>query len=60
MPSVPANTFLQAASLTCADCGEHFVPRRLGDGVEELCDTCYTHRFERHERHDQRLDRRVA
>jgi hypothetical protein len=60
MPSAPASLFLQAPSLTCADCGEHFVPRRLGDGVEELCDACYRYRLEARERRDERLQKRVA
>jgi formylmethanofuran dehydrogenase subunit E len=60
MPTVPANQFLQASSLTCADCGENFVPRRLGDGVEVLCDACYRNRIELRDRRDERLEKRVA
>lgn len=31
--------------LVCADCGAHFRARRITDGVEEICDTCYEVRF---------------
>jgi hypothetical protein len=31
---------------TCAECGRTFRPLRLGDGTEELCDTCYEAQFE--------------
>ncbi len=30
----------------CTDCGQVFEPRRVGDGAEELCDTCYEARFQ--------------
>jgi formylmethanofuran dehydrogenase subunit E len=60
MPTAPANPFLQASSLICADCGENFVPRRLGDGVEVLCDACYRDRIDLGARYDERLHKRVA
>lgn len=31
--------------LVCTDCGVHFRARRVTDGVEEVCDTCYEARF---------------
>jgi hypothetical protein len=31
--------------LVCRDCGSLFRPRRVTDGVEELCDSCYEMRF---------------
>lgn len=31
--------------LSCSDCGASFRPRRVTDGVEELCDTCFEARF---------------
>lgn len=31
--------------LVCLDCGGSFRPRRVSDGVEELCDTCYEATF---------------
>lgn len=34
--------------LVCADCGLHFRARRVTDGVEEICDTCYEARFPTH------------
>lgn len=34
--------------LVCADCGMHFRARRVTDGVEEVCDSCYEVRFPTH------------
>lgn len=34
--------------LVCADCGMHFRARRVTDGVEEICDSCYEARFPTH------------
>lgn len=31
--------------LNCSECGTPFRPRRVTDGVEELCDACYDARF---------------
>lgn len=31
--------------LVCLDCGSSFTPRRVTDGVEELCDSCYEATF---------------
>ena len=30
----------------CPECGQLFRPRLIGDGVEELCDTCYEAQFQ--------------
>lgn len=35
----------RAPELVCADCGAQFRPRRITDGIEEICDSCYTARF---------------
>lgn len=35
----------RTGDLVCLDCGSAFTPRRVTDGVEELCDTCYEARF---------------
>lgn len=34
-----------ASELACIECGNSFMPRRVADGVEELCDACYQARF---------------
>jgi formylmethanofuran dehydrogenase subunit E len=60
MPFTPAHLDLQAAQLTCTECGETFEPRRIGDGVQELCDACYEDRFRTPQRREERLHRRVA
>jgi formylmethanofuran dehydrogenase subunit E len=60
MPFTPAHQHLQAPELVCADCGETFVPRRIGDGVEELCNACYEKRFAAPERREERFEKRVA
>ncbi len=60
MPSTPVLEHLQAAQLTCAECGATFVPRRVGDGVEELCDACYENHFVAREVHSEKLVKRVA
>lgn len=33
------------SELVCLECGNSFMPRRVTDGVEELCDICYEARF---------------
>ena len=35
----------RAPELVCADCGTQFRPRRVTDGIEEICDSCYSARF---------------
>lgn len=35
----------RSPELTCSECGASFRPRRVTDGVEELCDACYDKRF---------------
>lgn len=35
----------RAPDLICGDCGTSFRPRRITDGVEELCNSCYEARF---------------
>jgi hypothetical protein len=37
-----------ASELVCADCGLYFRARRVTDGVEEICDSCYEARFPTH------------
>lgn len=36
------------SELVCTDCGSRFRARRVTDGVEEICDTCYEARFPTH------------
>ncbi len=43
---IPLNRPHRPPELVCADCGQLFRPRRIGDGTEELCDRCYEVRFE--------------
>jgi hypothetical protein len=42
---VPQGRPSRAPELNCAECGAAFRPRRVTDGVEELCDDCYSARF---------------
>lgn len=35
----------RAPDLACGDCGRSFRPRRVTDGVEELCNSCYEARL---------------
>jgi hypothetical protein len=42
---LPADRSHRVAEVSCADCGQVFRPRRVGDGAEELCDPCYEARF---------------
>ena len=44
--SDPPNQFEQGPEQVCGQCGHSFRPRRVGDGVEELCDFCYDAEFE--------------
>ncbi|HKV29377.1 MAG TPA: hypothetical protein VJN90_14000 [Candidatus Acidoferrales bacterium] len=36
---------IRAPELVCTDCGTQFRARRVTDGVEEICDSCYSARF---------------
>ena len=42
---VPADRPHRPPELVCADCGQLFRARRIGDGTEELCDRCYEAQF---------------
>ncbi|MHB8485688.1 MAG: hypothetical protein ACYDCM_08160 [Candidatus Acidiferrales bacterium] len=35
----------RSPELVCADCSTQFRPRRVTDGIEEICDSCYSARF---------------
>lgn len=35
----------RSPELVCADCGAQFRARRITDGVEEVCDPCYSALF---------------
>ncbi len=43
---IPANRPRRRPGLVCTDCGQLFRPRRIGDGIEELCDLCYEAQFQ--------------
>ena len=43
--SLPGNDHENPEQI-CADCGQIFQPRSVGDGAEELCDTCYDAQFQ--------------
>ncbi len=36
----------QPAHQVCPECGQEFQPRDVGEGLDELCDTCYDAQFE--------------
>lgn len=40
---IPPN---QPSNQVCPECGQEFQPRLLGEGSEELCDTCYDAQFQ--------------
>jgi len=42
---IPSSRPNRCLSQICAECGQVFRPRRLGDGVEQLCDQCYEAQF---------------
>ncbi|MGB7023554.1 MAG: hypothetical protein WBD73_07120 [Candidatus Acidiferrales bacterium] len=42
---ITADRGTRAPELVCTDCGTRFRPRRITDGVEEICDSCYSTRF---------------
>ncbi len=43
---IPPNRPQRSPDLICAECGQTFRPRRVSDGVEEMCDLCYESQFE--------------
>ncbi len=43
---IPPNRTRRNPELVCADCGQLFRPRWIGDGAEELCDNCYEAQFQ--------------
>jgi hypothetical protein len=36
---------LVAREIICAECGRSFLPHRVGDGAELLCNACYDAQF---------------
>ena len=44
---IPPDRPRRGPERTCVECGGLFRPRRVADGVEELCDTCYQAQFQR-------------
>ena len=42
---IPVNRPRRLPDVVCADCGQLFRPRWIGDGAEELCNSCYEDRF---------------
>jgi hypothetical protein len=42
----PPGANLENSEQPCPECGQPFRPRLVGDGVDELCDTCYDAQFE--------------
>jgi hypothetical protein len=45
---VPQGRPRRAPDLCCSECGAAFRPRRVTDGIEELCDDCYSTQFASH------------
>ncbi len=43
---IPPNRPNRRPDQICSECGLAFRPRRVGEGAEELCDTCYETQFE--------------
>lgn len=43
---IPPNRTRRTPEFVCADCGQLFRPRSIGDGAEELCDGCYEAQFQ--------------
>jgi|GEM_PF-4005181 len=43
---IPPNRPSRRSDQVCAECGRTFRPRHVGEGIEELCDTCYEAQFE--------------
>ena len=55
---IPPNRPSRRPEQLCAECGRAFRLRRVGEGAEELCDTCYEAQFEPHRlRHWQKSGR---
>ena len=42
---IPSNRPKRFPGQICTECGRIFRPRRVGDGVEQLCDECYEAQF---------------
>ncbi|MGH9776617.1 MAG: hypothetical protein ACRD50_16925 [Candidatus Acidiferrales bacterium] len=56
---IPPNRPERQPERACGDCGQFFRPRPVGDGYEELCDTCFTAQFEpRHIRKWEKISKR--
>ncbi len=36
----------QPSHQVCPECGQEFQPRLPGEGLDELCDTCYDSQFQ--------------
>lgn len=45
-PFNPPGAIRENSEQPCPECGQPFRPRQVGDGVDELCDTCYEAQFE--------------
>ncbi len=43
---IPPDRPRRSPELVCADCGQPFRARRVGDGAEVLCDRCYEAQFQ--------------
>lgn len=46
VPLTPPNHDNRRTEQLCADCGRRFQPRAVGEGAEEVCDSCYDAQFE--------------
>ncbi|HLW44500.1 MAG TPA: hypothetical protein VKS00_08420 [Candidatus Acidoferrales bacterium] len=42
---ITPNRGTRAPELVCSDCGAQFRARRVTDGIEEVCDSCYSALF---------------
>jgi len=43
---IPPNRSDRRSDQICTECGRTFRSHRVGEGAEELCDTCYDAQFE--------------
>ena len=43
---LPPNGSSNRHEQLCPECGQLFQPRQVGDGLDELCDTCYDAQFQ--------------